>query len=50
MHVLTGHDVSMSNYDGRTALHLACAEGHLACVRFLVSTCGLDPLKKDRYE
>ena len=36
------------NYDGRSALHLACAEGHLACVKFLTETCGLDPLQKDR--
>jgi glutaminase len=26
----------MGDYDGRTALHLAAAEGHIRCVRFLL--------------
>ena len=38
------------NYDGRTALHLACAEGHLSCVRFLLEVCKADALRKDRWE
>ena len=29
----------MGDYDGRTALHLASAEGHLRCVRFLLDVC-----------
>ena len=36
------------DYDGRTALHLAAAEGHRHCVDFLVVTCGLSPLTSDR--
>lgn len=41
--------MSSANYDGRTALHLAAAEGHASCVKFLVETCKLNPLAKDRY-
>ena len=44
----SGIDMSSSNYDGRTALHLAAAEGHSSCIKFLVETCKLSPLTKDR--
>ena len=37
-----------SDYDGRTALHLAAAEGHLDCVIFLLS-CGVPHDPKDRW-
>ena len=40
--------MSNANYDGRTALHLAAAEGHASCVKFLVESCKLNPLAKDR--
>ena len=37
------------DYDGRTALHLAAAEGHTHCVQFLVAGCGVSPLLRDRW-
>ena len=45
----SGVNMSNANYDGRTALHLAAAEGHASCVKFLVETCKLSPLAKDRW-
>ncbi|CAB4057715.1 glsA [Lepeophtheirus salmonis] len=43
-------NMSLSNYDNRTALHLSAAEGHLECTEFLVvEKCNLDPLTKDRW-
>ena len=36
---LAGVDMNMSDYDRRTALHLAAAENHAASVKFLVETC-----------
>lgn len=42
-------DMSLSDYDGRTALHLAAAEGHLDCVNFLLSQCKVPFDVKDRW-
>ena len=45
---LSGTDMGLSDYDGRTALHLASAEGHLDCVKFLLEKCKVNPAPEDR--
>lgn len=48
-HKLSGMDMTLSDYDGRTALHLAAAEGHVDCVEFLLSLCKVPFNVKDRW-
>merc|ERR550534_1225891 len=46
---LAGVDMNMGDYDGRTALHLACVENHPACVKYLIETCKVDLDVEDRW-
>ncbi|KAJ8980635.1 hypothetical protein NQ317_017931 [Molorchus minor] len=48
-HKLSGMDMTLSDYDGRTALHLATAEGHLDCVEFLLKACLVPYDVRDRW-
>ena len=46
---MSGMDMSVSDYDYRTALHSAAAEGHLHVIEFLLGTCGLEHEPRDRW-
>ena len=48
-HYLQGVDMTICDYDGRTALHLAAAEGRMHAVKFLLETCRVPPSPQDRW-
>jgi len=45
----SGVDMSVGDYDKRTAIHLAASEGNLEVVKFLVDEAGIDPSPEDRW-
>nr|CBN80788.1 Glutaminase kidney isoform, mitochondrial [Dicentrarchus labrax] len=46
---LSNMDMDLKDYDSRTALHIAAAEGHIDVVTFLTETCKVDPFVEDRW-
>ena len=48
-HMFMGHDMGISDFDGRTPLHLSAAEGHLECVKFLLQGCDVPAEPTDRW-
>ncbi|VBB28494.1 unnamed protein product [Acanthocheilonema viteae] len=46
---LGGIDLNMSDYDGRTALHLAASEGQSLMVDFFLDIAHVNPLVRDRW-
>ncbi|XP_055074124.2 glutaminase 2b [Misgurnus anguillicaudatus] len=46
---LSSMDMELKDYDSRTPLHVASAEGHVDVVLFLTQTCQVNPLVKDRW-
>uniref|UniRef100_A0A8D3B295 glutaminase n=1 Tax=Scophthalmus maximus TaxID=52904 RepID=A0A8D3B295_SCOMX len=46
---LSAMDMEQRDYDSRTALHVAAAEGHTEVVRFLLEACKVNPVPVDRW-
>ncbi|XP_055772519.1 glutaminase kidney isoform, mitochondrial-like isoform X1 [Salvelinus fontinalis] len=47
---LSSMDMEQRDYDSRTALHVAAAEGHAEVVRFLLEACKVNPVPIDRWD
>ena len=45
---MQGYDLSTSDYDKRSPLHVAASEGDLTIVKFLVNVAKVDVTAKDR--
>uniref|UniRef100_A0A0K2U2A2 glutaminase n=1 Tax=Lepeophtheirus salmonis TaxID=72036 RepID=A0A0K2U2A2_LEPSM len=46
---LQNSNINNADGDDRTALHLACAEGHTNCIQFLLYQCAANPFLADRW-
>uniref|UniRef100_A0A3Q3X2S4 glutaminase n=1 Tax=Mola mola TaxID=94237 RepID=A0A3Q3X2S4_MOLML len=46
---LSAVNMEQTDYDSRTALHIAAAEGHVEAVIFLTEVCQVNPNMKDRW-
>ncbi|KAJ8358962.1 hypothetical protein SKAU_G00154870 [Synaphobranchus kaupii] len=46
---LSSMNMGLKDYDSRTALHVAAAEGHVEVVQFLTQACRVNPFVKDRW-
>ncbi|XP_016119548.1 glutaminase kidney isoform, mitochondrial-like [Sinocyclocheilus grahami] len=46
---LSSMDMDLKDYDSRTPLHVAAAEGHMDVVLFLMQSCRVNPFVKDRW-
>lgn len=46
---LSGVNMELTDYDSRTALHIAAAEGQVEAVIFLTEICKVNPFRKDRW-
>ncbi|XP_073519738.1 glutaminase liver isoform, mitochondrial [Phyllobates terribilis] len=46
---LSAMDMEQKDYDSRTALHVAAAEGHVDVVKFLIEGCKVNPFAEDRW-
>lgn len=46
---MSSMDMEQRDYDSRTALHVAAAEGRIEVVRFLLEACKVNPVPKDRW-